>query len=73
MTKRMKKFKVLSFRDHTMPTGGTMYKLTKEESERTKIVKFIVIILVVYFYSNTTGVNFSDGANMLYLPGWLQV
>lgn len=50
-----------------------MYKLTKEESERTKIVKFIVIILVVYFYSNTTGVNFSDGANMLYLPGWLQV
>ena len=28
-----------------------MYNLTKEESERIKIVKFIAIILVVYFHS----------------------
>lgn len=50
-----------------------MYNLSKEESDRIRIIKFIAIILVVYFHSYTTGVYFSDGTNTLYLPGWLQV
>ena len=50
-----------------------MYNLSKEESDRIRIINFIAIILVVYFHSYTTGVYFSDGTNTLYLPGWLQV
>ena len=29
-----------------MSTGGIMYNLTKEESERIKIVKFIALLLM---------------------------
>lgn len=51
----------------------SMYHLSKEESERIRIVKFIAIVLVVYFHAYTTGVNFSDGTSVLDLPVWLQV
>lgn len=50
----------------------SMYHLSKEESERVRIVKFIAIVLVVYFHSYTTGVNFSDGTSVLALLVWLQ-
>lgn len=50
----------------------SMYNLSKEESERIRIVKFIVIVLVIYHHSYTTGVEFSDGTSVLDLPGWLQ-
>lgn len=49
-----------------------MYSLSKEESERIKIIKFISIIFVVYIHSYATSVNFSDGADALYLPLWLK-
>lgn len=50
----------------------SIYHLSKEESERVRIVKFIAIVMVVYFHSYTTGVNFLDGTSVLALPVWLQ-
>ena len=50
-----------------------MYHLTKEESERIRIIKFIAIIFIVYLHSYTTEVNFSDGVNTVYFPVWLWI
>ena len=50
----------------------SIYHLSKEESERVRIVKYIAIVMVVYFHSYTTGVNFLDGTSVLALPVWLQ-
>lgn len=47
------------------------YVLTKEESQRLNILKYISIILVVYLHSYATNVNFADGTNALSLPLWL--
>lgn len=53
--------------------GGIMYRFSKEESDRIRIVKFIGIILVVYFHAHTTEVNFGDGSSILALPVWLRL
>lgn len=50
-----------------------MYNLSKEESDRIKIIKFIAIILVVYLHSYTAEIHFSDGNAILYLPAWLHL
>lgn len=50
-----------------------MYHLTKEESDRIRIIKFIAIILVVYLHSYTAEVNFSDGTDIVYFPVWLRI
>ena len=50
-----------------------MYHLTKEESDRIRIIKFIAIILIVYLHSYTAEVNFSDGTNTVHFPVWLRL
>lgn len=50
-----------------------MYILSKEESDRIRIIKFIAIIFVVYIHSYATEVNFSDGTDTFYLPLWLKL
>lgn len=50
-----------------------MYSLSKEESDRIRVIKLIAIILVVYLHSYTMGVNFADGTDVLDLPVWLQL
>lgn len=50
-----------------------MYHLTKEESDRIRIIKFIAITFIVYLHSYTAEVNFSDGANTVYFPVWLWI
>lgn len=50
-----------------------MYHLTKEESDRIRIIKFIAIILIVYLHSYTAEVNFSDGTDTVYFPTWLWI
>lgn len=47
------------------------YVLTKEESSRIKILKFVAIIFVVYIHSYTTDTNFSEGTLTIDLPKWL--
>lgn len=47
------------------------YNLSKEESERLNIVKYIAIIFVVYIHSYATAVNFSTGTNDFNVPNWL--
>ena len=47
------------------------YILSKEESDRINILKYIAIILVVYIHSYATSVNFADGTNTLFTPQWL--
>ena len=49
------------------------YKLTKEESGRIEILKFIAIIFVVFIHSYTTVVNFAGGTISVYQPLWLDV
>lgn len=50
-----------------------MYILSKEESDRIRIIKFISIILVVYLHSYSVEVHFSDGTSVFELPVWLQL
>lgn len=50
-----------------------MYHLTKEESDRIRIIKFIAITFIVYLHAYTTEVNFSDGTNTVYFPVWLRI
>lgn len=47
------------------------YVLSKEESDRFNILKYIAIIFVVYIHSYAIEVNFADGTNNLFLPQWL--
>lgn len=50
-----------------------MYILSKEESDRIRIIKFISIILVVYLHSYSVEVHFSDGSSVFELPVCLQL
>lgn len=56
-----------------MDKGESMYILSKEESDRIRIIKFISIILVVYLHSYSVEVHFSDGSSVFELPVWLQL
>lgn len=47
------------------------YVLSKEESDRLNILKYISIIFVVYIHSYAINVNFSDETYNLQLPWWL--
>ena len=47
------------------------YILSREESSRINILKYIAIIFVVYIHSYAMYVNFADGTNTFYLPWWL--
>lgn len=47
------------------------YILTKEESLRINILKYIAIVFVVYIHAYAAEVNFSEGTNNLILPHWL--
>lgn len=47
------------------------YILSKEESKRLDILKYIAIIFVVYIHAYAVDVNFADGINTFYLPRWL--
>lgn len=47
------------------------YVLSKEESDRLNILKYISIIFVVYIHSYSVCVNFAEGSTALALPGWL--
>lgn len=46
-------------------------QLTKEESDRIRIVKWIAIVMVVFLHAYTTEVNFADGNRTVSLPEWL--
>lgn len=46
-------------------------QMTKEESDRIRIVKWIAIVMVVFLHIYTTEVNFADGKNAVALPEWL--
>lgn len=50
-----------------------MYNLSKEESDRIRIVKFICMVFVVYIHSHATEIVFSDGTVNPALPMWLQM
>lgn len=45
--------------------------MTKEESDRIRIVKWIAIVMVVFLHAYTTEVSFADGINAAALPEWL--
>lgn len=47
------------------------YILSKEESSRLNILKYIAIIFVVYIHAYAVDVNFADGTNTFLLPWWL--
>lgn len=46
-------------------------QMTKEESDRIRIVKWIAIVMVVLLHAYTTEVSFADGNRMASLPVWL--
>lgn len=46
-------------------------KMSKEESDRIRIVKWIAIVMVVFLHAYTTEVNFADGNHTVSLPKWL--
>lgn len=46
-------------------------KMTKEESDRIRIVKWMAIVMVVFLHAYTTEVSFADGKNATALPEWL--
>lgn len=48
-----------------------IYTLSKEESDRLNILKYIAIIFVVYIHSYAIEINFADGTSNLMLPWWL--
>lgn len=45
--------------------------MTKEESDRIRIVKWIAIVMVVFLHAYTTEVYFADGNRSVSLPEWL--
>ncbi len=47
------------------------YVITKEESDRIRILKYISIIFVAYIHSYATQVHFSEGTSDFQLPWWL--
>lgn len=49
------------------------YQLSKEESERINILKFIGIVFVVLIHSYTSDVNFAGGTLVVQLPLWLNI
>lgn len=50
-----------------------IYIISKEESERLNILKYIAIIFVVYIHSNVEKANFAEGTQSLHLPRWLDL
>lgn len=48
-------------------------QMTKEESDRIKIVKWMAIVMVVFLHAYTTEVSFADGKNTAALPQWLML
>lgn len=48
-------------------------QLTKEESDRIRIMKWMAIVMVVFLHAYTTEVNFADGSHTAALPVWLQL
>lgn len=48
-------------------------QLTKEESDRIRIIKWIAIVMVVFLHAYTTEVNFADGNRTVSLPEWLML
>lgn len=46
-------------------------QMTKEESDRIRIVKWMAIVMVVFLHAYTTEVSFADGKNAAALPEWL--
>jgi len=47
------------------------YILSKEESDRLQILKYIAMVFVVYIHSYPLTLTFSDGSPNLLLPQWL--
>lgn len=48
-------------------------QMTKEESDRIRIVKCIAIVLVVFLHAYTAEVDFADGSQTAALPDWLML
>lgn len=48
-----------------------MYRLSKEESDRIKIIKCICIVMIVFLHSYTTEISFAKGHTVFSLPRWL--
>lgn len=48
-------------------------QMTKEESDRIRIVKWMAIVMVVFLHAYTTEVSFADGKNTAALPQWLML
>lgn len=48
-----------------------LMQMTKEESDRIRIVKWIAMVMVVFLHAYTTEVSFADGKNTAALPEWL--
>ena len=48
-------------------------QMTKEESDRIRIVKWIAIVMVVFLHAYTTEINFADGNRTASLPEWLML
>ena len=46
-------------------------QMTKEESDRIRIVKWIAIVMVVFLHAYTTEVYYADGNRSVSLPEWL--
>ena len=47
------------------------YQLSKEESDRLNILKYIAIIFVVYIHAYAVDIHFADGPVTLFLSQWL--
>ena len=47
------------------------YTLSKEESDRLSILKYIAIVFVVYIHSYPLELTFAEGEMNLFLPQWL--
>lgn len=54
-------------------SDGVRYSLSKEESDRIRIVKVIAIFLVVYIHSVNNFTNFSSGGVTVSFPLWLRI
>lgn len=50
-----------------------MYSLSKEESERIRIIRSMAIVMVVFLHAYTTDINFAEGNQALILPEWLRL
>lgn len=52
-------------------TAGHEYHITQKESERMRIIKIWLSIMVVFIHSYSETVNFADGQLVLDVPAWL--